>query len=147
MEAAVKEFSDFPPLLAEAYRNATRPVCQRFGLTASELDIVLFLANQPQYDRATDIVEKRFIAKSQVSASVASLQKRGYLVCESSRSDRRTVHLKLTDAARDAVSSGRQAQERFFAALLRGFSESDREKMLENFRKITHNLQNFLKED
>lgn len=139
-------FSDFQPLLSEAYRNATRPVCQRFGLTASELDIVLFLANQPQYDRATDIVEKRFIAKSQVSASVASLQKRCYLVCESSQSDRRTVHLKLTDAAQEAVEAGRQAQERFFSALLTDFSESDRKRMLENFQKITDNLREFLKE-
>ncbi|MFR7462338.1 MAG: MarR family transcriptional regulator [Subdoligranulum sp.] len=55
------------------YSEFVSPVCAKYGLTRIELDILLFLANNTRYDTATDIVEVRFLAKSQVSAAIKNL--------------------------------------------------------------------------
>jgi DNA-binding MarR family transcriptional regulator len=55
-------------------------------------------------------------------------------------SDRRTVHLQLTQAAQFAAQLGRQAQEQFFAQLFRGFSDSDMARWRELNHKICHNI-------
>lgn len=61
------------------YSEFVSPVCAKYGLTRIELDILLFLANNTRYDTATDIVEVRFLAKSQVSAAIKNLEARGCL--------------------------------------------------------------------
>ena len=58
------------------YSEFVSPVCAKYGLTRIELDILLFLANNTRYDTATDIVEVRFLAKSQVSAAIKNLEAR-----------------------------------------------------------------------
>lgn len=58
------------------YSEFVSPVCAKYGLTRIELDILLFLANNTHYDTATDIVEVRFLAKSQVSAAIKNLEAR-----------------------------------------------------------------------
>ena len=58
--------------LRRLYAQAMDPVCRRFGLTANEMGVLLFLANNPQYTRAADIVNVRGIAKSHVSAAVSA---------------------------------------------------------------------------
>ena len=40
------------------------PLLERHTLTQLEADIILFLANNPEYDTARDIVEKRHLAKT-----------------------------------------------------------------------------------
>ena len=76
----------FAPLLAEA------------DLTMREVHVLLFLANNPGYDTARDIVELRGLAKSQVSQAVELLVSRGLLRRVADGADRRVVHLALTEA-------------------------------------------------
>ena len=76
----------FAPLLAEA------------DLTMREVHVLLFLANNPGYDTARDIVELRGLAKSQVSQAVELLAGRGLLGRTADGADRRVVHLALTEA-------------------------------------------------
>ena len=56
--------------MGKLYTRMELEVCARHGLTRLETDILLFLANNPAYDTAKDIVEVRMIAKSHVSASI-----------------------------------------------------------------------------
>ena len=59
------------------YNGLFVPVLEKYQLTQLEIDILLFLANNPPFDTARDIVEKRHLAKSHVSAGVESLASRG----------------------------------------------------------------------
>ena len=79
------------------YSEFVSPVCAKYGLTRIELDILLFLANNTRYDTATDIVEVRFLAKSQVSAAIKNLEARGCLRREYQLENRKTAHLRLCD--------------------------------------------------
>ena len=71
----------FTPLLAEA------------DLTMREVQVLLFLANNPGCDTARDLVELRGLAKSQVSQAVELLVSRGLLrrVSSCARRTKRTA--------------------------------------------------------
>ena len=109
------------------------------GLARVELDILLFLANNPQFDTATDIVERRCISKAHVSQSVKSLEQRGYLERRYVGGNRRTIHLHLLEAAQSAVDAGRQAHARCLAALLEGFSAAECEQLRSYLSRISDN--------
>lgn len=107
------------------YASRLEPVCRQYDLTRNELDVILFLANNPGYDRAADIVAIRGIAKSHVSLSVGNLEKRGLLVRTFEESDRRAAHLKLTEAAQPIAQAGQTLQQQFFRSLFQGLSEEE----------------------
>lgn len=111
--------------LRKAYARLLEPVCEVWTLTRCEMDVLLFLYNNPELDRAADIVSCRGIAKSHVSQSVASLEKRGFLLKRADPADRRTVHLRLTDAALPAARQGKCAQQELGELLIRGLTEAE----------------------
>ena len=107
-----------------------------------ELDILLFLANNPMYDTASDIVEVRYLSKSQVSVSIKMLEQRGFLKKAYADHNRKTVHLKITDAASDIIADGQTAQQAFMAAIFKGIPQKDLDamkrctaQMMENIKK------------
>ena len=107
------------------YYRKLEPVCRKWALTHNELDVVLFLKNHPEVDRASDIVFRRGIAKSHVSQSVAALEGRGFLTRQTDARDRRAVHLRLTDSAAPMIADAVQAQQDFFHRLVCGLSDTD----------------------
>lgn len=104
------------------YARAMEPVCRQWNLTKNELDVLLFLHNNPEFDRATDVVLHRGMTKSHVSLSVSSLEERLLLERQADTEDRRTVHLKLTGKGREIAAAARVEQERFFRQVFRGIS-------------------------
>lgn len=122
----------------KSYGKALEPVCQRWQLTRNELDVMLFLYNNPGFDRAADIVSHRGIAKSHVSLSVATLSGRGLLERKFTEKDRRTAHLHLTGEGIPIAREARAVQEAFFSKLFAGISREKLElwlKMTEQVRK------------
>lgn len=80
----------------ELYSFLLHPVCTKYDLAPAELLVLLFLANNTEYDTAKDIVNKLKIAKSHVSISVRALEERGYLKGNyEGRKDRRYARFKL----------------------------------------------------
>ena len=61
------------------YAQYRKKVMMRYHLSAAEVDILLFLANNSQFDLATDIVRVRKMQKSHVSLAVNGLCEKGYL--------------------------------------------------------------------
>ena len=126
------------------YGAMLEPLCRQYGLTRNELDILLFLANNPGFDRAADIVSMRQIAKSHVSLSVGSLENRGFLIRRFEETDRRVAHLVLTEAAAPIVREGQAAQQRFFRQIFAGLSREELmhwgnilQKVITNIEAIT----------
>ena len=132
--------------LRRLYAQAMDPVCRRFGLTANEMGVLLFLANNPQYTRAADIVNVRGIAKSHVSAAVSALEKRGWLAQEPDAGDRRSMKLTLLPDSREAVAAGQDLQRRFGSAVFDGFPREEQEKAQLFLKKINENLDKIAKE-
>ena len=135
----MRSFWDDIAAMRSLYSAQLDAVGREFGLARVELDILLFLANNPQFDTATDIVERRCISKAHVSQSVKSLEQRGYLERRYVGDNRRTIHLRLLEGAQAAVDAGRRAQTRCFASLLEGFGEDEVEQLRSFLGRISDN--------
>lgn len=130
-----------------AYRKALEPVCLQWALTQTELDVLLFLHNNPQFDRAADVVERKGLQKSHVSLSVGNLLERGMLEKTPDPTDKRSVHLALTQKGHRAAQDGRLVQEQLSRQLVNGISESDlkcfrytMERILKNINAINESV-------
>ena len=136
----IQELQENQILMKSLYTQYIEPVCSRHGLTRTELDILLFLANNPKFDTASDIIEMRHLAKSHVSTSVKALEKRNFLRKIYAPANRKTAHLSLCDAALPAVRDGQTAQQDFFAAIFDGFSSEDHELLSKLLKRISQNV-------
>ena len=127
------------------YPKQLEPVCEKHSLTRVEMDILLFLANNPEFDTAKDIVEFRGIAKSYVSAGISSLEERGYIERNFKDGNRKTIHLTLTKYASDAIRDGREVQKQFFGKLKNGITEEEMKAIQSVLKKVLENIENVQK--
>lgn len=125
------------------YANCIEPVCHKYGLTRMELDIILFLANNPQFNTATEIIENRCLTKSHVSLSVNTLVKKGYLMKNKSSHNRKTIHLSFCSSADPVIQDGQAAQKSFASVLFQGFSPEDYQQILLFFERINQNVKDY----
>ena len=126
--------------LLEGYAAAMQPLCRREGLAPNGVDILLFLANNPEQNRAADIVRGRGMSKGHVSLSLRSLEDRGLVACRADGSDRRAVHLALTDGAGEIAEDGRAAQREFIRRLREGITPEESAVILSVTRKMGDNI-------
>ena len=138
------EFNYFDIMMRaqKAYARVLDPICKQWELTRNELDVLLFLANNPEFDRAADIVVNRGIAKSHVSLSVTTLEARGFLLRQPDPEDRRTVHLKLIGDAWKIADAGQKAQQSFFSRIHQGITREELDHWRAFTRKVGENIRN-----
>ena len=121
------------------YDKVSLPVRDKFGLTFMEFIVIMFLANNREYKKASDIVEVLGIAKSHVSMTILSLEERGLLDRTVDPCDKRSsiLELKNTEAI---VEEGRKAPNRFMEILLDGLDEKEVMDTKKSFEKIEENI-------
>ena len=126
--------------LKHRYGALCRDVEAAYGLTRNEIDVLLFLSNNPGYDTARDVVELRGLSKSHVCKSVDALTRRGWLEGTQDPRDRLCIHLRLRPAAGEAVEAARQVQAQFLARLYDGVTDEERAMLGGILAKIADNL-------
>ena len=126
----------------KGYSRVMDPICQQWDLTRNELDVILFLYNNPEYDRASDVAARRGMAKSHVSLSVSTLESKGLLRRRADPEDRRTVHLELIGEAQDIAQQGRQAQQAFFGKIYAGLTGEEIAAWSRITEKVSQNIAN-----
>jgi len=144
VSASINYF-DIMGMAKKSYNMILAPICSKWEITRNELDVLLFLQNNPQYDRATDIVTYRGIAKSHVSMSVANLERRGLLARKYDEADRRTAHLVLTEQGYGIAREARKYQTQFFSALYQGITEDEFALWGRVTEKVCNNIRNLEK--
>ena len=118
------------------YESYCIPVCKKYQLNQSDLDMILFLSNNPSYNTARDVCEIRGMKKGIVSVTTERLVKQGYLTRENDSADRRIQRLYLTKRCQDIVTEGKQMQRHFLEAIT---SELTEEEML-LYQKISDKI-------
>ena len=121
------------------YDKVSLPVRDKFVLTFMEFIVIMFLANNREYKKASDIVEVLGIAKSHVSMTILSLEERGLLERTMDPCDKRSsiLELKNTEAI---VEEGRKVQNRFMEILLDGLDKKEVMDTKKSFEKIEENI-------
>ena len=126
----------------KGYARLLEPICKKWDLTRNELDVILFLANNPEYDRAVDIVNHRGLSKSHVSLSISNLESRGLLRRIADPADRRMVHLRLTEEAEPIMEVGCRVQKQFMDYLHQGVTQEQLELMRLFAQRVYENIRN-----
>ena len=115
------------------------PIARRYGLSMREINVVLFLANNPGYDTARDITEYRGISKSQVSQAVEFLVELSYLTRTPDPDDRRLLHLALTEEGLALARECKAVQARCGQDLLDGMTEDQVRQLQELWDMVMAN--------
>lgn len=129
------------------YAKCVGAVCEKYQISRMELDILLFLANNPRYDTATDIVEIRYLSKSQVSGAIKLLEEREWIDKTYTDDNRKTTHLRIREGAAAVIADGKEAQEIFLDVMMHGFSQEEIECMKGYTSRIWDNIDDYLKSD
>ena len=109
----------------DAYHTIMRPLCIEAQLPPMAIDILMFLANNPGLDTASDICRCRGLKPGIVSFHVDRLVSDGLLERKSVTGDRRKTLLVLTPKADWIIKKGHSLQQQFSQELTRGLSEAD----------------------
>lgn len=133
--------------LLKVYSAKCKPLCQEVGIPQTAFDILMFLADNPEFDTARDVVETRYIKANLVSVNVERLVREGYLKREKSLSDRRKTRLVCTEKAWPIVERGRQIQESFVKELFKNIDEQMRADFFQVLRILEDNLKQIKEEE
>ena len=138
---------EFSRKLALAYTAICKPLCQTLKLPQTAFDILLFLANNPAYQTAADIVEVRKIKANLVSVNVDKLVRDGYLTREPMPGDRRKTRLLCTEKAQPIILQGRQLQSAFLQRLFAHTDQQMQDAFLKTISIMDKNLNELLEGD
>ena len=122
------------------YTRMTIPICEKFELTSMEFTVLMFLANNPQYDTASQIVRFRHLSKSHVSVSASSLERKNLISCQYHNGNRKTLHLTPTEQAQPIIRDGRQMQAQFQQLLFAGFTQNERDTLSDLIDRVDQNI-------
>lgn len=109
----------------EAYHKALQPLILETDLPPMAVDILMFIANNPENNTAKDICRLKGFKSSIVSFHVDNLVKFGFLKREEVENDRRKTKLVCTDKSKVFIEKGKKLQYQFASELAVGLSEED----------------------
>ena len=130
-------FWDQHKTITNYYELLSSGICDRYGLTQMEYDILMFLHNNPQFNTAAEIVKVRKSTKSHVSTSLKSLENNGLI---------RRIQSEDNKKAEIIVEAGLNMQKQFAQNVLNGLTEEEIHMCISVFNKICSNAEKCLKE-
>lgn len=139
--AAARMYSNSSRFI-DAYHAVLQPLCHEAELPALALDILLFIANNPDKSTARDVCQFRGMKPGIVSFHVDRLAAAGLLERRPVPGDRRKTQLVCTEAAADIIRRGRDLQGRFAEALLTGLDRESLETFHRCLAAIDGNIDN-----
>ena len=139
-------FWDKHKTITSYYELLSGRVCDRYGLTQMEYDILMFLHNNPQHNTAAEIVKVRKSTKSHVSISLKNLESKGLVERIQSETNKKHIEIVLLDKAELIVEAGINAQKEFAQDVLSGLTEEEKRMCINVFNKICNNAEEHLKE-
>lgn len=112
--------------LMRMYETYCIPVCRRYEINQSMLDILMFLAVHPDQNTAKDICGIRGMKKGIVSVTLEHLEQDGYLERREDPEDRRIQRLYVTARSAKIIRDGKAQQKLFLTRTLSCLSQEER---------------------
>lgn len=136
----VNEFWNYILSIEKEYSLFRKRIMNNFSLSAAETDILMFLANNPEFDTASHISKIKKMPKSQVSLAVNALCRKGLIEGIYSEKNKKSIHLKIKNDASEIILYGRKIQHEFSEMLFSGFSEDEKKEFSRLHLKIAENI-------
>ena len=138
-------FWDKHKTITSYYELLSGEVCDRYGLTQMEYDILMFLHNNPQQNTAAEIVKIRKSTKSHVSTSLKKLENKGLVEKIQSENNKKHIEIVLLDQAKLIVEAGTDVQKQFVQTVLSGLTVEEKQMCIRIFDKICNNAEENLR--
>ena len=138
-------FWDKHKTITTCYELLSSKVCDEYGLTQMQYDILMFLYNNPQHNTAADIVKIRKSTKSHVSTSLKGLEDRGLIKRLQSAENKKHIEIVLLENAMPIIKDGIKAQKDFASNVLSGLTNEEKRICMSVFDKICRNADEYLK--
>ena len=107
----------------EAYHKILQPICKMSGLPPMAVDILMFIANNPEQNTANDICRCRGLKSGIVSVHIERLVSEGLIERREVPGDRRKTRLVCTEKATEIIVKGHKLQRTFAKKLTEGISK------------------------
>lgn len=128
------------PYFIKQYTSLFDELIKKYHITQIEIDVLAFLANNPEYQHAQDIVNIRGISKGHASIAVEKLVQKGFLTRTTDPCNRRCNILLVTQEASSMVKEIQAIQASFNDRAYQDFSEEDRQTYHRLLKKMYENL-------
>lgn len=123
------------------YGESFHELAQKTGLNQTQLDILLFLGNNPDRSTASEIEEIRRIKANLLSVNVDKLVRDGFLTREKDPEDRRKINLHLTEKSRPIAEEAMRTQENFVLMAIEGMDSETRQALIRSLEIVEKNLE------
>lgn len=133
--------------LMQAYELKCKPLCKQIHMPQTAIDILLFLANNPNHRSARDIVEFRKIKANLVSINIDKLEKEGYIERKNIEGDKRKMELICTKKANPILEKGKAIQNEFINILFNNIDEASTKQFITTIHQMETNIDILLKLD
>ncbi len=127
------------------YQELLSPLCKKYNLTDSEVVILMFLDDKTTGDTSTDIVLNQRLKKSVVSGSIKDLLDRKLISSEYYDGNRRSLHLKLEDGAKQIVNEAKEVKDIYYQILTEGLDKQEKSNLESYMKKISKNIKSYKK--
>ena len=121
-------------------QRSMRPLGEELGLSQLEMELLLFLRNNPELNTARDAVAYRGFAKSNVSTAVEALERKGWLTVEPDPGSRRVKRLCLQPGRGTDLERLAACQAGIFRILTAGFAPEELETLRALLDRIGRNV-------
>lgn len=128
---------------AHMYRLITRsmrPLGEELDLSQVEMDLLLFLYNNPDLNTARDAVAYRGFVKSNVSTAVKALKKKGWLTVVQDPESRRMKRLFLCAEREEELKRLVVCQNKILSVPVSGFTREEMETCRRLMGRIDKNV-------
>lgn len=124
-----------------AFETRCHKNLQRYNLTPSQMDILLYLKKH-QEDTLTqrDLETGLTLKNPTVTGLLNRLEEKGFITREQNLNDKRSKFIKMTDKAERVLEDGYLYVQELDAKMLNGISEEEQEQLFKHIYKILDNL-------
>lgn len=147
MKNTVEAMLQFYAQIRRLYINEFTRRFQEETFSPNELNLMLFLHNNPSINTASQLCTCLNVSKALICRSVRSLTQQGYLTARSDGRDRRIQHLYLTEKADQVTEKLLSAYEMLNAEILEEIPQEDLLQMEQTMNRILALLQEKTKGD
>lgn len=137
----VSAFLGISEKVIHAYNRMCEPLLEEFALPQVSFDILMFLANNPDFSTAQEICTVRHIKKNLVSVHVEKLVQAGLLERQEVAGDRRKIALRCTEKATPVINAGKQRQNQFYQQLTAGITAAQWQVFGDIQATVEHNAE------
>ena len=117
---------------------------RKYNMKKAELEVLYFLSRCGTHNTSTDIRYQLMMNKGHISQAVNSLCEKQLLTAEPDQNDRRYVHYKVSESAKEIIAEMTKNREKMNQQILEGISEEELNIFKEVAEKIVRNIEKLI---